>query len=337
MWYRKPLSVKISSENLKDILSFLIGIINFLIGIINLMLPLLENNHITLYESVPAPLQISTQIIGPISPLLAFGDYGKLISISAKIGNKKFDNIFIETAILKNIGRTPIRPEDTYAPLGLKVNAPWQIITIDGFSGGENVIATWSRVKDDEFRTNKILLNPGEQIWATIYLTLQNATPDAQPPIDVRWVGRIAGLSQLQLESASEWKRTVHSWRYYQRASWGIRVGLSGWGVPFFLAYLVVSELIYLRLLAGLRLLNPWGPFSYGMVLGATLLSVVAAESTSTFLIPSQFTIYDPIEFWLNAPWIALNGIAILALAVWLWASRRNRNFLLENNNINLQ
>ena len=65
MWYRKPLSVKVSSENLKDILSFLIGVIN-------LMLPFLENNHITLYESVSAPLQISTQIIGPINPLMAF-------------------------------------------------------------------------------------------------------------------------------------------------------------------------------------------------------------------------------------------------------------------------
>ena len=305
-----------------------VAIASLLITLVTGTLPLITSStKSSVVETEAKAIDVSTQFIGPINPLLDLGDSGRLISISARVGTKQLDEIIIENAILKNTGTVPIRPEDTYEPLGLTVDSPWKIFAIVGLPG--YIPAAWHQVTDQEFRADKMLLNPGEQIWATLYLTRPNSSSVIQdPPINPQWVARIAGLSEPELSPAVPSAAVIERGKKLLSVSWGVQVALTGWGVPFVLLFVGICELGYLAEFRLLGLLSPWKKTSYALVTGSVLLTVIAAEATSTLLIPSPMTVFAQVSYGLNLPCVILNIFGLAGFGVWTIVRGRTRRAL---------
>ena len=96
------------------------------------------------------------------------------------------------------------------------------------------------------------------------------------------------------------------------RAPSGIDVHLSGWALPFTIVAALLFQALYLHLLFRTGFLRDWTWRSITLVLGASLLSFAAAESSATYLFGSTLTELVGVNHWINAPWIVLHvGVLI--------------------------
>jgi len=154
------------------------------------------------------------------------------------------------------------------------------------------------------------LLNPGDVVSVNVYLTNTEyagaGAKDKQLKPDIEWKVRITNLSALS-ESPSERSLTLFS----------IDVHLGDWSLAFTIIAALIFQALYLHLLSHAGLLRDWTWQSIALVLGASLLSFAAAESSATYLfghpLGRMFGVNIGVTHWLNAPWILLH-VGILAL-----------------------
>ena len=222
---------------------------------------------------------------------------------------KPVHNLRIVQATLKNTGATPILPADMIEPLSLRAEKNWRIV---GIANQPLLRETapqlkWGRVDDGEFRSERALINPGDTVWATVYLSWAG---EGEPPADreqaVSWHARIANLRGIALD-----RNTLDE---SIRGNGPILVFLWGWGVPFILASFAIYCWLTVLLLARSGLMRPDRRGGLAAVPLTSLRNLAAAEAGATYVFGTNPYISLPISHWANLPPIVANVAMITGL-----------------------
>jgi hypothetical protein len=257
--------------------------------------------------------RVELRRVPPINPLGDLSSLGDRVTLALKMKDQTLNNIFIAQASLHNVGSAPVLPADYIERLRVSVSRPWKIVTVEN-SYSWTVQLRWKRVNDNRFEAEPALLNPGDLVWAHVYLTNTTVADtrgkDAPEP-QVEWTARIVNLRSFY--EPPNYLNQVAARRF------GIFVELSGWALPFTVVGALLFQALYLHLLVKSGLLRGWSWSTTALVLGASLLSFAAAESCATYLFGTSLTDLFGVQHSYNAPPIVLH-ILVLAL---LWRKAR--------------
>lgn len=273
------------------------------------------------YQKGPSPeKQLELTRVPPINPMSDLSMLGDRVSFSIRLEKTAMNNLVIAQGWLKNAGKAPILPTDFHEPLSVNVDKPWKIVAVENKPFPGAVKLKWNRISETRFEADPTLLNPDDRVYALVYLTdtqyLRGEPPrnDENPPT-VRWAARILNLKDFS-EPPNPFEPRSGDFI-------GVAVRIEGWGLPFTIVSALLFEALYLVLLWRSTWLLPWRWTSMWMVIGASLLSFSAAEAIATYLFGSSLTDIiglQPIDHWLNAPWIVLHSMLIALL---FWQVRR--------------
>jgi hypothetical protein len=269
------------------------------------------------YQRGPIPeKRLTSESLGRSDALSALRNAGGAISVTVDAGGKPLHNLFVSTVILKNTGQAPILPTDIFGKITLKTTAPWQIITVtNGLQGG--IAFDWRKMSDLAFQAEPALINPGDVIWATVYLTNQNDADVTQddtlsPPLE--WDARISNLKAILTEPQND---------PGSLASGQLVVFITSGGILIIVLSFIVYYGLYLHLFYLNGFLSPWRTLSFCLVLSAGLVSLSAAEAGNTYIVGP--TPYIPqIDHLLNIPVLFFNLVALGTL-FWMWR-RKSRS-----------
>ncbi|HEY2586022.1 MAG TPA: hypothetical protein VGI81_09700 [Tepidisphaeraceae bacterium] len=265
--------------------------------------------------------------IGPINSGWEFslGNSPVPFTMSMKHGDRTYDNVVIVSGILRNTGSTPILPTDFVEKLTAHVADPWKIIDVGDGIG--NVKFRWNRLDGNTFQAEPTLLNPGDSVWTTLYLTNKDSSATTSAPLseqvkpEVEWNVRIVNLKSFTTPPTFLEK--------YKARFWGVVVQLSGWSFIFTMADAILLNAIYLHFSAASGYLKKWNWKSFILLLGISVLSFCAAESTATLIFGNQFSDFDGINWWLNLPPVLI-GVVVFSWLLYrsfkLAAEKRNRS-----------
>jgi hypothetical protein len=238
--------------------------------------------------------------------LTTLRDAGGAIAVSVTAHGKPLNNLYVFTAALKNAGTAPIVPADILEKITLKTSAPWQIIAIT--KGGEGALGfSWRKISDTAFQAEPALINPGDWVWAAVYMTYLGSGPPPtrdgilMPPLE--WSARITNLKSITPES--ELGDTI--------SFSALAVSLSPVGVGVVLAAFSICFMLYLWLLHFNGALSPWRLRSVASVVVAAVLSISGAEAFNSYVMGNQYDLYFNA---LNAPILVVNVLCLAALFV---------------------
>jgi hypothetical protein len=263
-----------------------------------------------LYARGPTPekyLELSK--FSAIDPLKDLSILGDRVTLSLQVAGQAINNLVIVKGFLRNAGRTPIVPSDYHERLSVNVERPWKIVAVEN---GDiiGVPFRWTRVSDTRFEADPALLNPGDLVSANVYLTNTRfeaqSTPDKQPEAQVEWRVRITNLRGFSI-APSLLERL-------QARSFGATVRLSGWSLIFTIVSAALFQAVYLHLLSRARFLRQWTWRAIVLVVGASLLSFAAAESSATYIFGAPLAPFESVDHWINSPWIALHVVVLVLL-----------------------
>lgn len=255
-----------------------------------------------------------------INPLADMSPLGERSHLTLQVEDRKIDNLLIAQAMLQNTGKSPILPSDYVQPLTVAVKSPWKIVAVvSSATSSAYVQMRWKRVDETRFEAEPALLNPSDLTWTYVYLTnsdpskLGSLTGATKPEVD--WTARIVNLRSFR-EPEGPFERA-------ERLRWGLHVELSGWASIFTLVATPLFLALYLRLLSRAGLVRDWGTRAVLLVVGASLLSLAAAESIATYAFGNVLTSLTGVDHWLNAPPIAVHVVVLVYLVLRTRASGR--------------
>lgn len=283
------------------------------------------------------PKSLKATYRSAVDPLTDLRRASDQFTVTVESGREQLDNLQLRQAILVNDGKSPILPSDIVEPLSIRTKAPWRIVSVVDATGESSsaVQLQWERVSSTEFRAAKALLNPGDYIALTIYLTdtskrvstltdensgvgnEKNESEKPEPPIE--WRARIVNLSKINTPP----KQTADDLEA-KLDPFPIIVMIWGWGIPFVVASFSCFFLLYITTLYQL------GALSRGMVrcvialLPAGVISLMAAEAGTSYVFGAFPFEGGEVPHLLNAPLVTINAIALIGLvAATLRRSRR--------------
>jgi hypothetical protein len=257
-----------------------------------------------------------------IDPLRDLSALGKKVTLSLRVENLAIDNLAIVKALLHNAGRTPILPSEYHENISVNVQKPWKILTVEDDKWG--IEFKWKRISDIRFEAEPALLNPGDLVSTTIYVTntqfKKTPIPDEQSKVNVEWKARIVNLRTFTTPPRS-FDLSEKEW---ERRHWGIYVELGGWSLPFTIVTAMLFQTLYLHFLFQVGFLRGKRLPTILLVLGASFLSFAAAESMATYLFGNSLTRITGVPHWMNAPWIIVHAVVLIILYR-KWKSRQTK------------
>jgi hypothetical protein len=235
---------------------------------------------------------------------------GDRVTLSLKVEDLVINNLVIAKAFLRNAGAVPILPSDYHEKLSIGVQNPWKIVSVENSHDiASSIELRWKRVSDTRFEAEPALLNPGDTVSTNVYLTNARFTgiqmTEKHPEAQIEWRARITNLRAFT-EKPAIWPRPVNT----------IDVHLTGWALVFTIIVAALFQAFYVHMLSRAGLLRLWAWRSIALVVGASLLSFAAAESSATYFFghPLGKLIGVGVDHWLNAPWIILHALALTLL-----------------------
>ena len=184
--------------------------------------------------------QVELHKIGPINPLSDLSPLAKGTKLELTIGNQIYDNFVIEQFYIKNTGKSPIIPSDFFENLRVSVKKPWTIVAIKNrFISNEPISLEWQRLTPATFEAKPFLLNPGDNIGQTVYLTNLD-TSDSPESTRIKY-----GDTQIDVTA-----RIVNLKRFTKRPSILDRAD----DRKMALVYLSLSDVLFLLFVANLFL-----------------------------------------------------------------------------------
>jgi hypothetical protein len=263
-----------------------------------------------LYNRGSAPEKlVELRRLPPINPLSDLSPLGDRATLSLKVENQSIDNLVIVESIMRNIGNSPILPSDYHGPLMVSVSSPWKIVAV-GNQTDFPVRLHWTRVSDTVFEAQPALLNPDDAVATMVYVTNKKFDPfstdlDQSEPW-VEWNARITNLRAFY--------EPPDIFEQFRSRKFGIQIQLQGYSLVFTIAFALLSQALYLRLLSKSGYLRGWDWSTIGLIVCASLLSFAAAESSATYLFGTDLTDLWGIDHRLNAPPIIVHVLALLFL-----------------------
>ena len=167
---------------------------------------ILVNVAIQNHAQGPAPEKhLKSVVIFSADTLDTLKKAGNAIEISAKAGDAPIDNVYTPVLLLQNTGEAPIQSTDFEGKIGIKTVPPRKIITVLTPGGGGAVSLLWSKRSDTEFRADPALINPGDTVSTTVYMTKVDGKDDGEtgdsatqldkPPL--KWDMRVVNLRAI--------------------------------------------------------------------------------------------------------------------------------------------
>lgn len=275
------------------------------------------------YRRGPSPeKRVEVTTLSTINPMKGLGALGDRITFTLRVEEQTLNNLFISYAFLRNTGSVPIVPTDYHENLSVNVPPPWKIVSVEalGRDTPRGIVLRWKRASDTRFEAEPALLNPGDMVSTTIYLTntslktIQDVEKEADKEPTVEWKTRITNLRELSSPPPKTFTFGMGLSPVY--------VYLRGASLAFTVVGALLFQALYLLLLdrAGLVERRTWQAVVF--VLGASFLSFAAAESSATYIFGDPFThlFGGSPNHWLNAPWIVAHAVVV----TWLyWRTRR--------------
>jgi hypothetical protein len=217
---------------------------------------------------------------------------------------KKLDNLYAPLIVLTNNGEAPILPSDFFGKIRLRTKDPWAILAINSDAEKGSPGLVWHKISGTEFEAEPLLINPGDNINSTVYLTSKTIQTDAIPNPPLDWDMRIANLSQIEYfgsgsSAQSQFPQLLNINVFYSGNSLLLLLGM-------FVAYLAV----YIYYLSAFKYLSSTIK-TVSLVVAAALFSIMAADVSETYLTQSLKTISQT----LNAPILLLNFCALWWIA----------------------
>ncbi|HET9638576.1 MAG TPA: hypothetical protein VFP12_05150 [Allosphingosinicella sp.] len=262
--------------------------------------------------SVP-PKRLEANYFGATDPLRDLRDANTDLRISIRHNSSEVNNLRIAQATLKNTGKAPVIPSDMIEPLALTTARPWKIVAVSNSNTAITQIKlSWRKVNDQEFVSLPTLLNPGDSIWVTAYLTADELNKESLP--DVKWKARIVNLKSIEVEPSFSDKISLATLPFVNLSFPAALFALVAFTTYFILTFLLLEKAGLLRMRKRRR---------YAYLTGATVLNLCAAEAGATYVFGLPSIIPLPVEHWSNGPPLVLNALMVGLLSVsWL---RRNR------------
>ncbi|RXD04879.1 hypothetical protein EQZ23_06995 [Sphingomonas sp. UV9] len=257
------------------------------------------------------PKSLEANYIGPTDPLSDLSPRDAAVEVRVLSDGKPVRKLRVVQATLENTGATPILPADMVEPLSIRAEKNWKIVGIANQPLLKETAPQlkWTRVDDGVFKSEPALINPGDMVWATVYLSW---TGEGEPPPTtdqaVSWLARIANLRGIAND-----KNTLEE---SIRRSGPIEVHLWGWGVPFTLASFAIYCWLTVLLLARFGLMRPDSRAGLAAVPLTSLLNIAAAEAGATYVFGINPIITVPTSHWANLPPIFANSAMIVGLLI---------------------
>ncbi len=232
---------------------------------------------------------------------------GDRLSLSMALDNIQVKNLISATMALTNEGSEAILPTDFYEPLTINVDRPWSVIAV--VSNDAPVSSKWHRINDQQFEADRTLINPGDSVRVSVYLTnteIEHPTKTQMKDLNLNWATRVANLRQI----------TVRENIFLAEAKdyWGVVTIFYGWRLVFFVALSMIFMAEYVNLLYRIvMLVRPKFEVVIWVVF-AGLLSGTASDGITELIFPSVLTKLAGVS-WYNFPMIFLN----LILLTYLW------------------
>jgi hypothetical protein len=277
-----------------------------------------------------AEKRVQLSRLGLIDPLRDLSGLGDKVALSLKVEDEILDNIVVVQALFSNIGQAPIVPSDYHENLSVTVSDPWKIIEVETRSRmlTKTIPLRWQRISDTRFEAEPALLNPGDTTFAAVYLTdtdPSSTTVQDRPEPKVEWNARITNLRDFY-EPPDLFERMKDRLMIF--GVLGLQIHLQGWAVVFTATSALLFLAAYLHLLSRAGFFCDWGWRPICLILGASILSFAAGESSSTYLFGSPTTDAFGVKHWLNAPPIALNALALALLYLYHKSRARAESLL---------
>lgn len=235
------------------------------------------------------------------------------LSIAVRRGDTPIENLRVVQTILTNTGEAPILPSDFVEALKLTARPPWRIVNVvnsTAFTGENGVQPRWTRVNDSEFRAAPVLLNPGDKLGVSIYLTGEDEVDSVLQSGEnyVRWSARVVNLPSIGT-APNAFEELVD------------RIGpvfiiLWIWPILFIIATFSIYFYMTAVLMDKIELIYSRGTSSYLWLLGGALINICAAEAGSTYVFGSNPAYPMPINHQINLPFIVINASMIAILYV---------------------
>src|SRR5208282_5708923 len=132
--------------------------------------------------------------------LEALRNAGRAVDLQVRSGDVTLNNIYLSSITLTNTGGAPVLPSDFFGKIAIRTTPPWKLLTIGSSNGPRILSLDWSRLNDTEFQADPVLINPGDIISITVYMTrVDDKKGDQQEKVDkppLQWDMRVANLQQ---------------------------------------------------------------------------------------------------------------------------------------------
>jgi hypothetical protein len=241
---------------------------------------------------------------------------GSILETTIRVGNTTFEHVYVSQAILRNVGQSPIVASDFVEPIAVNAKTPWRIVAVENSKLGADsptvVQLSWKRATDTRFEAAPALINPGDTIFAHVYLAPADPVAKDRGQPEIGWTTRIVNMRAFEIVP-------MGGSVFDEQQNWGIHVDLRGWSTIFTVVFALLFQAKYLYLLTRLGAGRNWNSMTVAVVLGSSLLSWAAAESMATYFFPAGLTRILGVSHWLNAPPILLH----VATSVILWWKAR--------------
>jgi hypothetical protein len=249
-------------------------------------------------------LSSNTGAVDILDDLRNAGDAISTSVIDAK-GNK-IDNIYSSTIYLVNSGSAPILASDFDGKVKLTTKEPWSIITVRNNTESGLPQFNWRKVNNTELEADPILINPGDLIDSTVYLTSGDPKPDVTSG-PLIWDVRIANLRQIDYTNSNPVAQPTFP------ELLNVRVDYVGNNLLIFLLVFVAYFSAYVYFLSEQGYLSSRLTLVV-YVVAAALFGLFAADVTVTYLTGP----FDKINHALNAPILICNFLLLCWIVFWV-------------------
>ncbi|QND44660.1 hypothetical protein HB780_02440 (plasmid) [Rhizobium lusitanum] len=268
------------------------------------------------------PKKVEVEYTGPTDPLSDLKETKVDLNVSVSSEGQNVDRLIFYQTSITNSSNVPILPSDFFGNMKLVSKQPWQIVAIgrSKYELAHGVVASWARQSDNEFDSPPILLNPGEALNVTVYLTAPEAIISAQKfddPAPIAWDMHIANLASLE--------ETPNPVTRFRTSVGNILVTIWGWGIWTVLGLFIFLLGTHLLLLTWSGLVNRLNPLGGALVVYVALLSLIAAETINTMIFGVSPLFYVPGDLSSRLPICILNFVVLAATSILSYRSRRRR------------
>lgn len=234
-------------------------------------------------------------------------DNGGELKEVPKDKDRRYEKAFLlmQSNRIKNIGNSPIKPSDYDEPISITVDKQWRIIGV--ISNSDVHFRKWTSINDSTIVAESILLNPGDVVSVDLYMInnkIKKTKLDDLP--NIKWHARIINMKSFIIHKKPNAEN-----------DFSIKSYLDGDGLLFTLVGFVFVFSVYLYMINMIGYIGNINLKSTYFIIIASLLSLSASESMSTYLFPSHLYAWGEVTHTFNMPPIVINSLTLILLFIY--------------------